>query len=92
MSYYLKDPDATSDYGIDWTDYLDGRTIVASSWSVEPIETGGIAIGEASFDGGRSAVRLVGGIAGHGYILANHVTLSNGSSDDRSVTLRVEQR
>jgi hypothetical protein len=92
MSYYLKDPDATSDHAIDWTDYLDGRTIVASSWSVEPAEAGGIAIAEASFDGGRAAVRLVGGIVGHAYCLANRVTLSNGSSDNRSVTLRVEQR
>jgi hypothetical protein len=33
-----------------------------------------------------------GGVAGHGYSLANHVTLSDGSSDDRSLTLRVEQR
>lgn len=92
MSYYLKDPDATSDYAIDWTSYLDGRTIVASSWSVEPVETGGIAIGEASFEGARTAARLSGGIVGHVYDLANHVTLSDGSGDDRSLTLRVEQR
>ncbi|HEV2816057.1 MAG TPA: hypothetical protein VGW40_02380 [Allosphingosinicella sp.] len=92
MSHYLKDPDATSDHAIDWTDYLDGRTIVASSWSVDPVETGGVAIVEASFDGGRTAVRLGGGIVGHAYRLANHVTLSTGGSDDRSLELRVEQR
>ena len=92
MSYYLKDPDAAVDYAIDWTPYLDGRTIVASSWSVAPVETGGVEVGEASFDGARTAVRLSGGIVGHGYSLANHVTLSDGSGDDRSIVLRVEQR
>ena len=92
MSLYLKDPDATVDYAIDWALYLDGKTIVASAWSVAPEEAGGAAIEEASFDGGRTAVRASGGVAGHGYSLANHVTLSDGSSDDRSITLRVEQR
>lgn len=92
MSYYLKDPDSTSDYAIDWTSYLDGRTIIASSWSTAPEEIGGIAIGEASFDGARTAARVTGGIAGHSYSLANHVTLSDGSIDDRSLALRVEQR
>jgi hypothetical protein len=92
MSLYLKDPDAAVDYAIDWAPYLDGRTIVASEWSLVPEETGGIAIGEASFEGGRTAARVSGGIVGHGYSLANHVTLSDGSGDDRSIVLRVEQR
>jgi hypothetical protein len=92
MSYYLKDPDAALDYAIDWAPYLGGRTIVASSWSVAPVETGGVAIGEASFDGARTAARLSGGIVGHAYGLANHITLSDGSGDDRSIVLRVEQR
>jgi len=92
MSFYLKDPDATRDYAIDWAPYLDGRTIVASDWSVAPDEAGGIAIAEAGFDGARTAARLTGGIAGHSYSLANHVAFSDGSSDDRSLVLRVEQR
>lgn len=92
MSYHLKDPDAIVDYAIDWAPYLDGRTIVVSAWSVAPDEAGGIAIAEASFDGARTAARVSGGILGHGYSLTNHVTLSDGSGDDRSIVLRVEQR
>lgn len=92
MSFYLKDPDAAVDYAIDWAPYLDGRTIVASAWSVTPAEAGGAAVEEASFESARTAARVSGGVAGHVYGLANHVTLSDGSSDDRSLALRVEQR
>ena len=92
MSFFLKDPGATLDHAIDWALYLDGRTIAASDWSVAPDESGGVAIVEANFDGARTAARLTGGIAGHSYSLANHVAFSDGSSDDRSIVLRVEQR
>jgi hypothetical protein len=92
MSFYLKDPDAVIDYAFEWTHYLDGKTIVASDWAVAPAEPSGLAVGETSFDWGRTAARLSGGIVGHVYSLANHVTLSDGSSDDRSIVLRVEQR
>jgi len=92
MSFHLKDPDAAVDYAIDWAPHLEGRTIVASGWSVAPVEAGGAAIGVSHFESARTAVRCTGGIVGHGYRLANHVTLSDGSSDDRSIALRVEQR
>ena len=92
MSLYLKDPDATVDYAIDWAPDLGGRTIVASAWSVTPAEAGGAAVADASFESARTAARVGGGIVGHAYSLANHVTLSDGSSDDRSLALRVEHR
>jgi hypothetical protein len=93
MSFYLKDPEAAVDHAIDWAPYLDaGKTIVASDWAVAPVEAGGLAIGETSFDWGRTAARLSGGIAGHVYSVANHVALSDGSSDGRSLALRVERR
>jgi hypothetical protein len=92
MSFYLKDPDALVDHAIDWSSYLGDRTIVASAWSVDPDEEGGVAIAETSFDTGRAAARAEGGIAGHVYRLTNRVTLSDGSEDERSLVLRVEQR
>jgi hypothetical protein len=92
MSFYLKDPQATVDYAIDWALYLNGKAIVASAWSVAPEEFGGVAVEEASFDTTRTAARASGGHAGHIYSLANQIALSDGSSDRRSVTLRVEQR
>jgi len=92
MSFYLKDPMSSVDYAIDWSQYLDGKTIVASAWSVAPAEEGGVAIEEASFDTDRAAARMSGGVTGHVYCLSNQVTLSDGSSDARSIALRVEER
>jgi hypothetical protein len=40
----------------------------------------------------RTAARLAGGLTGHSYAVANLVTLSDGSTDVRSITLRVEAR
>ncbi len=92
MGFYLKDPQSRIDYAIDWGGYLDGQTIAASQWSVTPLETGGIAVEQASFDLNRSAARVAGGIAGRVYSLSNRVTMSDGSVDERSIALRVEDR
>lgn len=93
MSFYLKDPQSRVDYAVDWSPgYLDGQTIAESAWSVVPAESGGIEIDEASFDLTRAAVTLAGGVAGHVYSVSNRVTLSDGRVDERSITLRVEDR
>jgi hypothetical protein len=92
MSFYLKDPAARVDYAIDWAGQLDGRTIAASSWSVEPDEEGGIAAEDPSVALSQTAARLTGGVTGHAYSVSNLVTLSDGSADVRSITLRVEEK
>lgn len=92
MSFYLKDPQSRVDYAFDWLGYLDGQTVVASLWSVTPQEADGIEIVSASFDPARTAARLSGGVAGHTYSVSNLVTLSDGSRDERSIALRVEER
>lgn len=92
MSFYLKDPGSRVDYAIDWTGYLDGQIVTGSAWSVVPDETGGVAVEAASFDLQRTAATLGGGQAGHVYSVTNRVTLSDGQTDERSITLRVEQR
>jgi hypothetical protein len=92
MSFYLKDPHSRVDYAIDWSPYLAEQSIAASLWTVEPDEEGGIAIAEASFEPARSAARLAGGLIGHSYTVSNRATFSDGTSDVRSITLRVEAR
>ncbi|WP_260582091.1 hypothetical protein [Sphingopyxis sp. PET50] len=89
----IKDPGARVDYMFDWGDaYLDDQTIVASDWAVEPEAAGGIAVVAASHDLLRCAATLEGGAAGGVYRVTNRVTLSDGQIDERSLTVRVEER
>lgn len=92
MSFYLKDPQSRVDYAIDWSPYLDGQTIETSLWLVAPDEDGGIMAEETSFEPARTAARLAGGMTGHSYSVSNQVTFSDGTTDVRSITLRVEAR
>ena len=93
MTFYLKDPHSRVDYAVDWgASYLDGQTILGSGWTIEPLETGGVAIEEESYDLTRSAARLSGGIAGRVYSVSNQVAFSDGSLDRRSIHVRVEGR
>jgi hypothetical protein len=92
MSFYLKDPQSRVDYAIDWAGYLDGQVVAESAWSVTPAEAGGVAVEAAAFDLARTAATLSAGVTGHVYTVSNRVTFSDGRSDERSITLRVEQR
>ena len=89
MSMMVKDPDSRIDFEFDWaTAYPDGQAIVASDWTIAPTEAGGVtAVGMA-----QSTATLAGGVAGHVYRVTNRVTLSDGQIDERSMTIRVEER
>lgn len=90
----IKDPGARVDHGVDWgVAYLDGQQLLTgSSWSVTPDEPGGVAVDGHGFDPERTTVTLSGGREGVTYRVTNRVTLSDGQIDERSLTIRVEQR
>jgi hypothetical protein len=94
MSIFVKDPAASIDHAIDWEGaYLAGRGVTASLWSVQP--TGGavpLTLANARSMGGRTAITLSGGSGGHVYRVTNRVTLSDGSNDERTLVVRVEER
>jgi hypothetical protein len=92
MNLTVKDPQARVDHAIDWSAYLAGQSLVASLWTVAPQEEGGLAIEASAFETQRTSARLNGGRVGHVYRLTNRVTLSDGQVDERSVTMRVEER
>jgi len=93
MSLLLKDPEAVLDYAVNWAaDYLDTDRIIASDWSVEPVEDGGVAILSGDIADGAATVKVAGGHAGHLYRLSNQVVLASGREDRRSIILRVEKR
>jgi hypothetical protein len=93
IQMFLKDPDAILDYSVDWAAAIDGGvSISASSWAVHPDEPGGVSVASASLEGSVALVRLAGGLPGHVYSVGNQVVLGDGSRDERSLTIRVENR
>jgi hypothetical protein len=93
MTFLLKDPGALLDYAVDWgAEYLAGDALASSDWSVSPVEAGGANIAGSQFDLLVATVQVAGGIAGHIYRVTNHVVTASGREDNRSITLRVEQR
>lgn len=90
---FLKDPDAVIDYRIDWSAAIGaGGTLQSSQWVVQPVEAGGVAVQSSAIAGQVATVRLGGGLPGHVYTVGNRVSLVDGSIDERSLTLRVENR
>jgi hypothetical protein len=93
MSIHLKDPQAILDYGIDWPPNWVGDAAISSVlWVVTPSEPGGIVVQDEVVEDLRTSVRLGGGVPGHVYRVAASVILSDGRADERSLTLRVEER
>ena len=66
--------------------------MVASDWTVVPEEDDGIVVAASAHDLLQATATLAGGIAGHVYRITNRVTMSDGQIDERSVTMRVEER
>lgn len=83
-----KDPQAVLPYSINWTTWLGGETITASTWTVAE----GITKDSDSFSGTVAIIWLSGGTAGTDYLVTNHVTTDGGREDDRSILILVRQR
>jgi len=93
MAMVVKDPDARIDYEFDWAAaYPDGQAVVASGWTIAPDRNNGIEVAAAAHDLTRTTATLAGGVVGHVYRVTNRVTLSDGQIDERSMTVRVEER
>ena len=73
-----------------------GETITTSTWTrfkadgVTP--TTDITIASSSNTTTTTTVWLSGGIAGASYVITNHVTTSQGRSDDRSIKISCKER
>jgi hypothetical protein len=90
---FLKDRHARLDYRVDWAAMCgDGRTIASSEWRLEPSAGGGVLIVGSDVEGTSTRVWIEGGRDGEVVALVNHVAFSDGSIDERSVTVRVGER
>ena len=85
---FTKDPNAVLDYTIDWTRWLAGDQIAASEWLVPT----GLTKMADSKTASSATVWLSGGTAGQSYTVTNRVTTTGGRTEDRSFTIRVEER
>lgn len=83
---HSKDPDAVLDYSIDWTAWLNGDTISASSWDVPE----GIVKDSDTNDTTSATVWLSGGTAGQSYVLTNHITTAAGRENDATLKIMVD--
>lgn len=93
MSLFLKDPGAALDHGVDWTDALAASvSLVSADWAIEPVEPGGLVADGQRIEGALALTRLSGGVAGHVYRATCRAGFSDGSADERSLVIRVEER
>lgn len=91
MSPIVKDPAATLDYSADWNAWLDGDTILTSTWEAPT----GITVESSpapSHAGGVTTVWLSGGTAGERYAVVNHVVTAAGRIDERTLYVHVMER
>ena len=85
---FTKDPNAVLDYTIDWTRWLAGDQIATSEWIVPS----GMTKMADSKTAASATVWLSGGGMGQSYTVTNRITTAAGRTEDRSFTIRVEER
>lgn len=83
-----KDPNATKDYVVDWTDYLQGDTLATSVFTV-PV---GLTKDSETNSSTSAIVWLSGGTVGTIYTILNRITTTAGRTDDRSFRIEVKER
>jgi hypothetical protein len=89
---WTKDPQAKLPYTLDWAQWLaklsGTATITSSTWSVPA----GITKDSDTNTSLTTTVRLSGGTVDTDYVVTNHVVLSDGSEDERSILIQVRER
>lgn len=88
MAGFIKDPDATLDYKIDWSNWLLNDVIDSSTWILES----GLTEAASTNDTTTATVWISGGSPGVNYTVKNRIVTAGGRTDERSFTLRVRQR
>lgn len=87
---FTKDPDAVLDYSVDWTAWLAGDQIASSEWLLE--QGALLEIITDTHTATKATVWLRGGQEGTTYIVTNRIVTSGGRTDDRTISVKVEDR
>ena len=87
---FTKDPDAVLDYAVDWSLWLAGDEISSSEWILED----GVDLEQVTAVNTptKATVWLRGGEKGTTYLVTNRIVTSGGRTDDRTISVKVEDR
>jgi hypothetical protein len=88
MYSFVKDPDATLDYKVDWTLWLDGDYITTSTWDVPAGLTEEAKVNDTT----SATVWLSGGTFGQRYEVINRIITNAGRTDDRTIIIRIRNK
>lgn len=92
-NYIAKDPDASLQYGVDWSQWLTaGDNLFSSTWTVETTGTNAITYTSPFILDNVALVTLENGQAGTIYTVANTIVTDEGWSDTRRFRVKVEPR
>lgn len=88
MITFIKDPDATLDYTVDWSQWLQpGERISTVSWNL-----GGLGPGGESNTETHAVKFITGGTAGTDYTVRCRITTTQARTEDRSFIISVQER
>jgi len=86
---FVKDPDATLDYTVDWSSWMaESDDIASSEWTVPA----GITKESDTYDDDSATIWLSGGSAGSSYEITNRITTEDGRLEDRTLVIVVMER
>lgn len=88
LPYWEKDPNATKDYTVDWTAWLDADTIQSSVWTV----AAGLTEGTKTNTTLIAMIWLSGGTHGKTYKVTNRITTLGGRIEERSFNIVVKHQ
>ena len=87
---FTKDPDAILDYSVEWSPWLAGDEISSSAWLLE--EGAQLEIVSDSKTATSATVWLRGGQKGTTYLVTCRIVTVGGRTDDRTFSVKVEDR
>ncbi len=88
MTTFIKDPDATLDYTIDWKKFLGTDTISSVTWVV-PTGLTQVVVSNTTTT---ATIWLSGGTLNASYEVTNRMTSAAGRIDDRTFVITVREK
>ena len=83
-----KDPNAVLDYQFNWAAWLGSDTIATSTWDVPD----GITKTDEDSSDTTTTIWLSGGTAGTSYEVVNQIVTAGGRTDERTLTIHVQNK